>query len=114
MNWYKCYDEKAGKWVEPWCVTRDGYGYWGDGDWKGRFREKAYRETGISVNGIELIEGDMVTCANPVSCGNDSIDGVVAFRDGNAIFKMEDGYYLLHDIARYGIVRTGHISWEGR
>ena len=109
MNWYKCYDEKAGKWVEPACVTRDGYGYWGDGE-KGRFREKAYRETGISVNGSELIEGDKLRCTFP----HKEIEGTITLRDGNWVIQCADGHYPLDKSVKYGKVRTGHISGEGR
>jgi hypothetical protein len=115
MNWYKCYDEKAGKWVEPDFVEKNGMGNW---DTSKEFREfrcgKAYRETGISVNGSELIEGDKLTCTNPLGVKNETVDGIVSFNILGPILQCEHGYYILDHINKSGIVRTGHISGEGR
>jgi hypothetical protein len=109
MNWYKCYDEKAGKWVEPSCVTREGFGYWGVGE-KGRRKENVYRETGYSANGRELLEGDKLRCTFP----HKEIEGTIVLRDGNWVIQCDDGHYPLDRTVKYGKVRTGHISGEER
>ena len=112
MNWYKCYDEKAGKWVEPYYVVRDGIGFWTfvDNNLVGYRQEKAYRETGISVNCRELIEGDRLRCTYP----HKEIEGIIAFLNGSWVIQCTDGNYPLDNTIKYGKVRTGHISGEGR
>lgn len=112
MNWYKCYDEKAGKWVEPDYVIKDGVGFWTfvNNNLLGYRYGKAYRETGISVNGRELLEGDKLRYTLP----HKEIEGTIVLRDGNWVIQCDDGHYPLDRTVKYGKVRTGHVSGEGR